>query len=675
VRPLLSLLLAPCLTTVLAAQTGGRGVHPAHMDTTAAPCQDFFRYANGAWLRATAIPGDRATWGAFDEVEARNQAILKEILEEAAAGAAAAPPHSVPRQVGDFFRAGMDTKTLARLGLSPLRPELSRIEAVKDPSSLARQLARMRTLGLGGAFGFEVVVDDRNSAAYAAELSQAGLGLPDRDFYLKDDARSQDLRASYRNYLAALLERAGEKPLLARAHAAVAFDLELRLARASMTRVERRDPQACYNKRTLAELKAQAPGFDWEAFFREAGLQAPAQVLVRQPKFMEALGALAREVPAAQWRTYLRVRLLDAAAPLLDEAFERTRFAFHGTTLQGVKELSPRWKRVLEAEDRALGDGLGRMYVARAFPPRARARMQELVANLRAALRERIQGLDWMAPATREAALRKLDAFTVKIGHPDAWRDDSALRIEPADHFGNVTRAAAFAFRRDVAKLGGPVNRAEWAMTAPTVNAYYEPTLNEIVFPAGILQPPFFDPEADDAANYGAIGMIIGHEMTHGFDDQGCQYDGEGNLRDWWTEADRKAYADRTGLVVRQYDALEALPGLPLNGRLTLGENIADLGGLRIAFAAFRKSLHGRPRPAAIDGFTPEQRFFLAYAQSWHFLAREETARMLVTVDPHSPARIRVNAPLANLPEFFEAFGCREEGPMRRPEAVRPAIW
>ncbi len=658
----------------LAAQAStGRGVHPADLDPATAPCQDFFQYANGGWLKAHPIPADRATWGGFNEVEERNSALLKEILEEAAASQA--PAGSVPRQVGDFYRAGMDVKGLAKAGLAPLRPLLARVEAVKDARGLAQELARLRVLGLGAGFRFNVVVDDRDSGAYAAELAQGGLGLPDRDDYLLDTDRARDLRASYRTYLAGLLELAGEKPALARAHAAMALEVEARLAQASMTRVELRNPQALYNRRTLAELKALAPAFDWEAYFREAGLAAPATLLVRQPRFLEALSALGRDLPAAQWRAYLKVRVLDGAAPCLDEAFERLHFAFHSTTVRGIRDMSPRWKRVLRAEDQALGDSLGRMYVARAFPARARTRMAALITNLRGALRARIQALAWMSPATREAAVKKLDALTVKIGHPDVWRDDSALKIEATGYFGNVTRAAAFAFRADLAKLGRPVDRTEWSMTAPTVNAYYEPTRNEIVFPAGILQPPFFDPEADDAVNYGAIGMVIGHELTHGFDDEGCQYDAQGNLRDWWTEADKRAYAARTDLVVRQYDALEALPGLPLNGRLTLGENIADLGGLKIAYAAFQASLAGHLRPAPIDGFTAEQRFFLGYAQCWHFHAREAAARVLAATDPHSPAKARVNGPLSNLPEFFEAFGCREEGPMHRPESARPTLW
>ena len=377
----------------------------------------------------------------------------------------------------------------------------------------------------------------------------------------------------------------------------------------------------------------------------------------------------------AQWQVYLKAHLVNSAAPFLGEAFEKAQFGFYDMTLTGTREMSPRWKRVLRTTDRALGEALGQMYVARAFSPKARTRAQELVANVRAALKERIVRLDWMTEPTRQAALHKLDAFMVKIGYPDTWRDYTGLQVDRSGFLANVARAHTFAFRRDLAKLGKPIDRTEWDMTPSTVNAYYNPQLNEIVFPAGILQPPFFDAEADDAVNYGAIGMVIGHEMTHGFDDEGCQYDADGNLKDWWTEADRKAYTSRTDLVVAQYDALETLPGVHLNGKLTLGENIADLGGLKIAFAALQKSLEGKPRPAAIDGFTPEQRFFLGYAQSWHFQAREEAARMRAVVDPHSPARARVNAPLANLPEFAEAFGCKEEGPMHRPADQRPAIW
>jgi putative endopeptidase len=668
-------MLSGLMTCFLGAQAPAvHGIHVADFDTAVSPCQDFFQYANGGWLKATPIPGDQSTWGGFNEVEERNNIILKQILEETSASGTAAPKGSVPRMVGDFFAAGMDTKAIDKAGISPLKAELARIEALKDAKGLAQELGRFHLEGAGAGFGFSVGQDDKESTAYIAQLSQGGLGLPDRDYYFKDEDKSREIRKQYRDYLASLLTLAGEKPALAKAHAAIVFEMEKRLALASMSRVEMRDPQAIYHKLTLAELRAQAPEFNWDAYFATVGFKGQDKLLVRQPGFFKELSAMAKDTPMAQWKIYLKVHRLNSAASFLSEPFEKARFGFYSATLSGTKEMAPRWKRVLRVTDGALGEALGQLYVARAFTPKAKARAKELVANVRAALKERIRNLDWMTEPTKQAALKKLDGFMVKIGYPDTWRDYSALPVDRHSYLANVSRSNTFDFQYNLGHLGKPVDRAVWDMTPPTVNAYYNPLLNEIVFPAGILQPPFFDAEADDAVNYGAIGMVIGHEMTHGFDDEGCQYDADGNLKDWWTDSDRKAYASRTDLVVKQYDLLETLPGVNLNGKLTLGENIADLGGLKIAFAALQKSLEGKTT-APIDGFTPAQRFFLGYAQCWHFQAREETARMLAVVDPHSPAKARVNAPLANLPEFAEAFGCKAEGPMNRPAATRPAIW
>jgi predicted metalloendopeptidase len=642
------------------------------MDPSVPPCRDFFQYANGNWIKENPIPGDQGTWGAFNALKERNRLILKGILEETAA--AGAPPGSLQQKVGDFYASGMDTKAIERAGLAPVRPVLARIAAIRDGRGLAVAIARAQLEGGAPAFRFYVEPDDKRSTAYIAQFVQGGLSLPDRDYYTSPDGKSQEIRAKYLDHAARMFGLMGESPRLARAHAGIVLAMETRLARASMTRVERRDPNAVYHKLTAADLAALAPAFDWDAYCSALGLREET-VLVRQPGFFREFSAMVKEVPLAQWKTYLRWQALTASASSLSSPYEREHFAFFGTTLNGVKEMSERWKRVQDATDEALGEALGRLYVERAFGRGAKSRALELVANLRAALGERIRNLEWMGPATRAAALEKLAALTVKIGYPDSWRDDSGLEVTRTGYAANLARARVFESRRNLAKLGRPIDRGEWDMTTPTVNAYYNPLMNEIVFPAGILQPPFFDPEADDAVNYGAIGMVIGHEMTHGFDDQGRQYDAQGNLADWWTPEDSRAFAARTALVERQFDALEALPGLPLNGKLTLGENIADLGGLKLAFAAFRKSLEGRARPANRDGFTAEQRFFLGYAQAWAFHAREESVRMRVTVDPHAPPRFRVNAPLANLPEFTEAFGCGEGTPMNNPADARPSIW
>jgi predicted metalloendopeptidase len=661
------------MTTILGAQVPVvHGVQTADLDPSVSPCQDFFQYANGNWIKGNPIPADQASWGGFNEVKERNRLILKEILEESAG--AEAPPGSLQQKVGDFYASGMDTRAIERAGLKPLKPALARIDAIRGGQDLAAALALARLEGGGPGFGFYVGQDDKLSTTTIAQFTQGGLGLPDRDYYTSQDPKSQAIRVKYLDHVARMFALMGEKPLLARAHAGMVLALETRLAGASMTRVELRDPNAVYHKMTLTELAGLAPAFDWARYCQTLGLREET-ILVRQPGFFREFSAMVQEVPLAQWQTYLRWQALSETASCLSGPLEREHFAFYGTTLNGIKEMSPRWKRVQDAADQCLGEALGRLYVERAFPREAKARALGLVANLRAALGDRIRNLDWMGPATRAAALDKLAALTVKIGYPDRWRDYSGLEVSRGAYADNILRARAFETRRELAKLGRPIDRGEWEMTPPTVNAYYNPLMNEIVFPAGILQPPFFDPEADDAVNYGAIGMVIGHEMTHGFDDQGRKYDAQGNLKDWWAPDDSQAFAARTGLVVQQFDALEALPGLRLNGQLTLGENIADLGGLRLAFAAFGKSLEGRPRPADLDGFTPEQRFFLGYAQAWRFHAREEMVRMRVMVDPHAPPRFRVNAPLANLPEFAQAFGCGEGTPMRNPAGARPAIW
>jgi predicted metalloendopeptidase len=515
--------------------------------------------------------------------------------------------------------------------------------------------------------------DYKESTRYIGNLMQGGTGLPDRDYYLKDDARSRDIRAKYEAHVARMLVLAGDAPSLAAARARVVLDLETRLAQAQWTRVELRNPQKRYNKRTLDQVASEAPGFDWKAYFQARGIQQ-ADLNLGQPSFFQAFGMVASETTAPQWRTYLRWHLLSASANVLPRAFGEEAFAFHGKVLNGTLEREPRPKRIEAATDHTLGEALGQLYVKVAFPPEAKAKVLAMIENLRVALRERITALDWMGVDTKQQALKKLQAFGVKIGYPDTWKT-YAFDVKRGDYIGNVRRAAAFRVQENLAKLGKPIDRTEWGMTPPTVNAYYSPTMNEIVFPAGILQPPFFDPAADDAVNYGALGFVIGHEMTHGFDDSGSQFDAEGNLKNWWTPADKKAYEARTDLVVQQYDAYEPLKGEHVNGKLTLGENIADIGGLKIAFAAYQNSLQGKAAPSPIDGFTGPQRFFLGAATVWRNHIRESALSLRLKTDNHSPGRERVNGPLSNLPEFYEAFGCKDGDPMKRGAQVRPAIW
>ena len=640
------------------------------MDPAVRPCDDFFEYANGAWLRETPIPDDEAGWGGFSEVRDRNFAVLHEVLDEAAHDGA----FGSKKLVGDLYVSGMNEPAIKRAGLAAVRDLLDRATHVGKREELPALLGWLQRRGVRAGLGVRVLPDAFASTRNIVHLAQGGLGLPDRDYYLKDDEKSRALQEKYRAYLAAMFVLLGDEHPAAEAAAKTVYDIEHALATASMTRVEQRDPYKVNNPTTRAQLDTVAPGFDWSAFLREIGAPDAKDFNVRQPKFLTALGELVRERSLDDWRLYLRARVISAFAQYLAPAFEQTQFDFYGRTLVGQATQKPRWKRVLEVVDNELGEPLGQLYVARAFPPEAKQRILDLVADLRAVLRDRISGLEWMGEKTKDAARVKLDAFAVKMGYPDIWRDFSGLRIDRGAFVDNVLRATQFNFDYDIGKLARPVDRGEWLMSPPTVNAYYYPPRNEVVFPAGILQPPFFFADADAAVNYGAIGMVIGHEMTHGFDDQGSQFDEIGNLRNWWQESDRTAYESRTDLVVQQYEGYEPLPGMRINGKLCLGENIADLGGLKIAFAAFERYLAREGEPGLIDGFTARQRFFMGYAQAWRSKYREEAQRMRLTIDPHSPGRYRVLGPLANLPEFFTAFGC-EGGAMVRPKELRPTIW
>jgi len=670
---LLSLGLVATALVAAAPVKPAHGIDPTAMDLSVKPCDDFYQYANGTWLKHNPIPPEESIWGGFNEVRDRTRDSLKRILEATSAKTDWAPG-SIQQKVSDFYASGMDAAAIEKAGLAPIQPMLKRIGELKSAAELPALLASLHDLGLGGGFSFHVNQDAKSSTTYLATLNQGGLGLPDRDYYTKADAKSAGLRAGYLKHVTAQLTLLGETPEAAAAHAATIMALETRLAKACLTRVEQRDPNKTYHKMNLAELAALAPGFDWDGYFAARGLAALPAVNVRQPDFFKAFGAVAATVPTADWQIYLRWHLLHGTANTLPKAFADEAFAFYEKTLEGVPQQPARWKRIQGATDRALGEAVGQLYVAEEFGPESKRMVLELVENLRSALRERILGLEWMTEPTRKAALAKLAAFGVKIGYPDHWKDYSGLTIDRASYAGNVLRARAFEVKRNLAKLGKPLDRSEWGMSPQTVNAYYSPTMNEIVFPAAILQAPFFDPKADAACNYGGIGMVIGHEMTHGFDDSGSQYDAQGNLKNWWQDSDRAAYKSRTDLVVKQFDAFRALPEQNVNGKLTLGENIADLGGLKIAFAAWKKSLDGKPAPA-IDGFTGEQRFFLNLACVWRNNIREEALRMRLNTDPHAPGKYRVLGPLANLPEFFEAFGCPEGSAMARPVAVRPAIW
>ncbi|MBI4500231.1 MAG: M13 family metallopeptidase [Gemmatimonadetes bacterium] len=642
------------------------------LDTTCAPCKDFFQFSNGGWLKRTEIPAAYSSWGSFSELDDRNKKVLHAIVDDAAASPGA--PGTNRYKLGLFYATCMDSARAEADGPRPIADELARISGVQTPAEVQAGIARLHAMGVGVGFRFGSQQDFKNSTRVIAVIDQGGLGLPDRDYYTKTDSASVKLRASYQQHVMHTLMLLGDPPSVAEFEAQRILALETALARASLTRVERRNPDSVYHKMTVTELKALAPDIDWSAYLASANLGEVADLNVATPNFLKAADSVIAKTSILDWRSYLRWHLVSDASPWLSSAFVDEDFRFN-QLLTGAKELFPRWRRCLDETNAGLGEALGQAYVEKTFTPQVKARALAMVQNLAAALRDRLNAVPWMQPATRTQALAKLDAFTRKIGYPDKWRDYSALEIRQGPFVQNVLAANQFEVRRRLNQIGKPVDRTEWRMTPPTVNAYYSSSLNEIVFPAGILQPPFFNPDADDAINYGGMGAVIGHEMTHGFDDQGRKFDAQGNLKEWWTEADAKQYTGRADLVVTQFDNYIAVDSLRLNGKLTLGENIADLGGLRIAYAALQKAMAGKPRPRPIDGFTPEQRFFLGWAQVWRQENRPETARLRVATDPHSSPKWRINGPLSNLPEFAKAFGCKAGDEMVRADSVRAEIW
>ena len=652
----------------------GVGIEMANLDKSVDPCTDFFQYANGNWIKNNPIPASEVRWGSFNELADRNNAILKRILENAAANTTAAAG-SNEQKVGALYYTGMDTVTIDRLGIEPLRPELAKIEAIKRMADIQPVLEHHKKIGTGALFGGYVGQDDKNSEVYAVNIYQGGLGLPDRDMYLNDDARSKAARSGYVTMITNMLKLAGESEADAKKHADAVLRLETKLAKASKSRVELRDPYGNYNKMTVAELQKLAPNFQWQTMLNNLGMGQAKTVIVGQPAFLKEASTLLKTVGVPDWKTYLKWHLISSQASALSTPFVQESFDFYSKQLRGAKTQQPRWKRVLRETDGDLGEAFGQLYVDKAFTPAAKKRAQELVQNLRTAFTARIKQLDWMSPATKLEAQRKLDAFTVKIGYPDKWRDYSKLSIaRDKSYVENVLAANEYAFNYNVSKLGQPVDRMEWGMTPPTVNAYYNPGMNEIVFPAGILQPPFFNPDADDAVNYGGIGAVIGHEITHGFDDQGRLYDAKGNLKSWWTPEDSAKFAQRTAMVDAQYSAYQPVDSVYVNGKLTMGENIADIGGIAIAYDALQQALK-KNNPGKIDGLTPEQRFFLSFAQIWRVNARPEYLRQQVMTDPHSPAMFRVNGPLSLMPQFYQAFGCKDGDKMVRSTDQRAKIW
>lgn len=654
-----------------------------NMDRSVKPRDDFFMYANGGWIKRNPIPPEYARWGSFNELAEKNNDALRTVAEKAAASASKQATKSDVekaasselQKVGDYYASGMDEKTINAARLQPLEPELKRIDEIKDRAAILPAVARLHMLGVGAFFGFTSAQDEKNSTMVIAQAFQGGLGLPDRDYYTKEDEGSKKIRGQYLEHMARMLRLLGAPAAKASENAKKILAFETSLALPARTKVELRDPQKNYNKMSQADLQALTPSWRWADYFKAIDLAEAGDINVGQPDFFKAADKVFAEGALEDWKTYLRWRLISAAASDLSSDFVNEDFRFFGTILTGAEKIKPRWKRVVASTDASLGEALGKLYVADNFPPEAKARALELVNNLMAAMADRITTLEWMDEPTKQEALKKLAAFAVKIGYPDEWRDYSLLKIDRGPYVLNAARAATFEVNRLLKKIGKPVDRDEWGMTPPTVNAYYNPTLNEIVFPAGILQPPFFDPNADDAINYGGIGAVIGHELTHGFDDQGRQYDAVGNLRDWWTPESSQTYNERAKAVVAQYGAYEPLPGIKINGELTQGENIADLGGVKLAYAALQKAVAKSGKSEKIDGFTPEQRFFLGYAQVWRSHQREADLKLRLNTDPHSPAKYRTNVPLSNLPEFAKAFDLPEKCPMVRPPDQRVNIW
>ena len=642
------------------------------MDRSIDPGTDFYRFACGNWLKQNPVPPDKSRWSGFEELQERNWQLIHDLLETSSG-----PKGSLSREqqiVGDFYASVTDTNFLEKLKFRPIQPDLKRLQSAQTVTALFELLADWHQRNIGGLFSAGVSPDAKKSSIYAFEFNQGGLGLPDRDYYLSEGFAKQ--REAYRSHIERMLAMIGEPPDRAQSDAQHIVTFETELAKASKSRVELRDPDANYNKLTRREVDGRYTNIPWKEYLRRSGLPSVETIIVGQTNFFTALNLLLIDRPITEIKTYLRWHLLSSCAPYLHARVDRENFAFYGTTLRGQPEQEPRWQRAAKVIDGSIGEALGRLYVDKHFPPAARDRMVELIDNLRAVFRDRLNKLEWMSQTTRARALTKFDHFTQKIGHPEKYRDYSRLLIRRDDYFGNVQRAAAFESRRQIARVGKAVDRSEWHMTPQTVNAYFNPLQNEIVFPAGILQPPFFDLDADDPINYGAIGVVIGHEITHGYDDQGRKFDAEGNLNEWWTEKDAKQFDERARKLVDQYSTYEALPGLNVNGQLTLGENIADLGGTSIAYEALQRALAKNPsKRKTIDGLTPEQRFFVSLAQLWRTNWREAELRRRITVDPHSPGQFRAIGPHVNLQEFYDAFNIKPGAPLYRPSEQRAKIW
>ncbi len=645
----------------------------ANMDTTVKPGNNFFLYSGGGWLKTNPIPKSETRWGSFNELNENNNKALHTLLDSAA-GVKNAPAGTAMQKIGDFYRTGMDSATIEKVGLEPLHAVFTRIDNLRDTTSLIEEIAFEHTEGMDLLFGFGISPDDKNVSKEICQFAQGGLGMPSREYYFDNDERTAKVRNAYKLYIPKMLKLMGDDSITAVKDAADIYALEEMLAKASMTRVEMRDPNKQYNKYSVAALNKLTPRLNWGKLLTDLKVKDQDTVILNQPEFYKVIAVALKTTPVATWKKYLKYHVVNDMAPFLPSAFDRTRFEFYGTTLRGQEEQKPRWKRVLQVIDRSIGEVLGQLYVDKYFKPTAKQRMLELVNNLQATYSERITHLDWMSDVTKKRAQEKLNAFMKKIGYPDHWKDYGALTIVGNDYVKNVMASAKWQYNFDLNKLGRPVERSEWGMTPPTVNAYYNPAFNEIVFPAGILQYPFFDEAADDAVNYGGIGCVIGHEMTHGFDDQGRLYNAEGNLSNWWTSEDSANFVKKADIVVDQFNKIVVIDTLHANGSLTEGENLADLGGINIAYEAFKKTKQGKGNEK-IDGFTPDQRFFLSWAQVWRANTRPEELASRLKTDPHSPSSLRCNVPISNMEAWYKAFDIKPTDSLYRPEAQRARVW
>jgi len=641
------------------------------MDTSVSPCNDFFQYVNGTWVKNTQIPASESRWGSFNSLAEDNNTLLRQILEEDSK--TKSKEGTDAQLIGDFYSACMDEASIEAAGTKPVEPFFKKIAVIKDQAGLQREIAAFHQSGMPALFSFGAGPDLKDTNTVILNAFQGGLTLPNRDYYLNTDAKSQEIRQKFVTHMTNMFKLLGDSAETAAANAATVMEIQTRLAKASLSQVELRNPDNRYNKVNMSAAQAMTPDLSWDAYFKERGVAAQPDLNIAPPKFFSEVNAMLKDVSIDNWKTYLRWTVINTAAPMLAKRYADENFDFFGRYLSGQKEQQPRWKTCVQNVNGHLGEALGMEYAKRAFKPEAKARMNQLIDNLMAALKDRINGLDWMSDDTKKQALIKLSTFKRKIGYPDVLRGYRGLIVDDKSYAGNVLRSSVFQVRRNFEDLGKPRDKTRWGFTPPTVNASYNPGNNDITFPAGILQPPFFNFDADDALNYGAIGGVIGHEITHGFDDQGSRFDADGNLKMWWTPEDKKKFDERTACVVKQFDGFEVQPGLFINGKLTLGENMGDFAGLTVSHAAYLKSRAGKPEPPLIDGFTDEQRFFLGWAQVWAGKATPEFERLQVATNPHSLPKWRVNGPLSNMPEFAKAFGCKAGDPMVRENAC--AIW